>query len=439
MTIATTRGGEWVPGSGGIERPRLRLGFIALNDCAPLVIAKERGFFRQHGLQVTLERQPSWATLRDQLAAGLLDGAHILAPLPLAATLGLGARALPMVVALSLGANGNAITVSLPLYERMRALDPGEVMTRPVSARALARVVAERRAAGRPPLLFGVVFPFSAHNYQLRYWLAAGGVDPDRDVGIVVVPPSATVGMLERGSIDAYCVGEPWNHYAAQVGVGRTAVTGYEIWNNAPEKVLAVTRAWAALHPATHRALVRALLDAARWLDAPAHRLEAVHVIAGESYVDAPVEVVGHAMLPTSVAGSDTLRLRPEATTFFRHAATFPWRSHASWFVAQMLRWGQLTRPVCIRDVAAAVYRPDVYRAAAADLGVAVPTVDEKREGVHTEPWTLTAASAPIPMGPDAFIDGRHFDARDPLSYLASFEVRAPSLDLARLAERNPA
>jgi len=437
MSFRTTiRGGGGIRGRGGIERPQLRLGFVALNDCAPLVIAKERGFFARHGLEVTLARQPSWASLRDELAAGLLDGAHMLAPLPLASTLGLGSMAVPMVVALALSTNGNAVTVSNALYERMRALDPESVMTRPVSARALARVVAARRAAGEPPLILGVVFPFSAHNYELRYWLAAGGVDPDRDLQIVVVPPSGMVTMLEHGSIDGYCVGEPWNEYAVQVGIGRPVVTTYEIWNNAPEKVLAVTRAWAEEHPATHRALVRALLDAACWLDRPENRLETVHVIAGESYVDAPSEIVARSMMPVAVAGQPP-RLPPASSVFFRQAATFPWRSHAAWFVSQMLRWGQLREPVRIAAVVDAVYRPDVYRAAAADLGIAVPAVDAKTEGEHAGPWRLDGGPAPIAMGADAFIDGRTFAMDAVADYLAAFPVRAVSLDLARLAALN--
>lgn len=406
----------------GIEQRDLRLGFVPLTDCAPLVIAKERGFFRRHGLDVTLVREPSWGTVRDNLAAGLLDGAQMLAPMPLAATLGIGAEAVPMVTALCLDLNGNGITVANALYERMRALDPKSIESRPVSARALKRVVELGRTRGDAPLRFGVTFPFSSHNYELRYWVASAGIDPDRDLDIVVAPPCAMVRMLGEGRLDGYCVGEPWNEQAVMLGLGHTVVRTYDLWNNSPEKVLAVTHEWSELHPATHRALVRALVDAACWLDRPENRLEAVHVIAGESYVDAPVEIVGRALLPEPV---EPLRFRPDSTVFFRFAATFPWRSHAAWFVSQMLRWGQIEAPFSMEALVNAVYRPDIYREAVRDLGIPLPACDQKAEGAHTEPWVLEDASEPIPMGPDAFFDGRVFDPSDVCGYVEGFEVRA--------------
>jgi len=408
--------------TNGVEKRELRLGFVPLTDCAPLAIAKERGFFRRYGLDVTLVREPSWSNVRDHLAAGVLDGAQMLAPMPLAATLGIGALAVPMVTALCLDLNGNAITVSNALYERMRALDPSAVEHRPVNARALKRVVDLGRERGDPPLTFGVVFPFSSHNYELRYWVASAGIDPDRDLRIIVAPPCAMVRMLAEGRLDGYCVGEPWNEHAVALGLGHTVASKYDVWNNSPEKVLAVTREWAEQHPGTHRALVRALVDAAAWLDRPENRLEAVHVIAGESYVDAPVDVVGRAMLPEPV---EPLRFRPGGAVFFRFAATFPWRSHAAWFVSQMLRWGQVEAPFSVDALVNAVYRPDIYREAVRELGVAVPAGDHKPEGGHAEPWVLEEASEPIPMGSDVFLDGRIFDPTDVRGYVEGFEVRA--------------
>jgi len=407
---------------GGIEKRALRLGFVPLADCAPLVIAKERGFFRRHGLDVTLVREPAWPAVQEHLAAGALDGAQMLAPMPLAATLGLGAAPVPMVTALCLDLNGNAITVANALYERMRALDPDSTARRPVAARALQRVVELRGRRGDPPLTFGVTSPFSSHNYELRYWVASAGIDPDRDLRIVEAPPCAMVRMLGEGRLDGYCVGEPWNEQAVMLGLGHTVVSKYDVWNNSPEKVLAVTQAWAERHPGTHRALVRALVDAASWLDRPENRLEAVHVIAGESYVDAPVDVVGRAMLPEPV---EPLRFRPGGTVFYRFAATFPWRSHGAWFVSQMLRWGQVQAPFSIDALVNAVYRPDVYREAVRELGVPLPAADHKLEGAHQGPWVLEDASEPIPMGPDAFLDGRVFDPSDVQGYVDGFRVRA--------------
>jgi two-component system, oxyanion-binding sensor len=427
---ATIGSAGWAAAAEDLEKTSLRLGFVPLLDAAPLVIAKERGFFRRHGLDVTLAREPSWANVRDNLAAGRLDAAQMLAPMPLASTLGAGARAVPMLTALSLGLNGNAITVSTELHRRMRELDPQAVQQQPVPARALKRVLDEERRDGRPPRVFAVVFPFSAHNYELRYWLATGGIDPERDLEIRIVPPSAMVEALGEGRIDGYCVGEPWNAYAAHVGCGHTIVRSYEIWNNAPEKVLGVTREWAERHPRTHRALVRALIDAARWIDRDENRLETVHVIAGESYVDAPVEVIERALAATPRG----MTSEGGPGTFYRGAATFPWRSHAIWFVTQMLRWGQVDAPLDIAALVDAVYRTDVYRDAADELGVPTPLVDVKSEGVHDGPWLLHDATVPIAMGPDAFLDGRSFDPADPLRYVASFGA-APHVRLASVAD----
>jgi nitrate/nitrite transport system substrate-binding protein len=339
--------------------------------------------------------------------------------MPLAATLGIGARAVPMLTALSLGLNGNAITVSTELHRRMREIDPQAMQQQPVPARALKRVLDDDRRAGRPPLVLAVVFPFSAHNYELRYWLATGGIDPERELQIRIVPPSGMVEALIEGRIDGYCVGEPWSAYAAHLGCGHTIVRSYEVWNNAPEKVLGVTREWAERHPRTHRALVRALIDAARWIDRPENRLETVHVIAGESYVDAPVEVIERALVgsPRGAAPDGGVG----AGTFYRGAATFPWRSHAVWFVTQMVRWGQLEPSVDVAALVEAVYRTDVYRDAAAELGVPTPLADMKSEGVHDGPWLLEEATVPIAMGPDAFLDGRSFDPGDPWAYVDSF------------------
>jgi nitrate/nitrite transport system substrate-binding protein len=431
--MLTIRSADWAAADEDLEKSTLRLGFVPLLDAAPLVVAKERGFFRRHGLDVTLSRERSWANVRDNLEAGLLDAAQMLAPMTLAATLGAGARAVPMVTALSLGLNGNAITVSADLHRRMRELDPQGMRQYPVPARALAAVIEEERRQGRPPLVFAVVYPFSAHNYELRYWLATGGIDPDQDLEIRIVPPSAMVAALADGTIDGYCVGEPWGAHAAHLGCGHTIVRTYDVWNNAPEKVLGVTREWAERHPHTHRALVRALIDAARWIDRPENRLETVHVIAGESHVDAPVEVIERALAPAPAARPGE-QSSTSAGTFYRGAATFPWRSHAIWFLTQMLRWGQIDPPVDFAALSAAVYRCDVYREAAAPLGIPVPLVDAKEEGVHDGPWLLADATSPIAMGPDAFLDGRTFDPEQPLAYLATLAA-SPTRSATRSAQ----
>lgn len=196
------------------ERDTLTLGMLPLNDAAPLVVARERGFFAAHGLDVTLHVESSWAGLRDAMQLGLLDGAQMLPLMPLASTLGLDGRPTPMLSALTLNLGGNAITVSNALYASMQAAGPEAMVQAPISARALAAVVRQRRAAGQPALRFASVYPFSSHHYQLRYWLAEGGVDPDRDLELRVVPPPLVAEQLEAGWLDGYCVGEPWKRTA---------------------------------------------------------------------------------------------------------------------------------------------------------------------------------------------------------------------------------
>jgi ABC-type nitrate/sulfonate/bicarbonate transport system substrate-binding protein len=424
------------PPKVGLEQTELRLGFVALSDCAPLVIAKERGFFRRHGLSVSLERQPSWANIRDKVAHGLLDGAQMLAPMPLSSTLGLEGLTRPIIAPLALSSSGNAITVSGDLYDRMRETVAAATDEPFDAGRALRRVIRAGQAVGDPPLRLAVVHAYSSHHYQLAYWLAASDIDPERDVLLSVIPPISMVRALQRGEIDGYAVGEPWNQLALDLGIGAPVITCHEIWQSAPEKVFGVTEEWAEQHPSTLRALLRALLEASEWLDRPENRLEAVHVIAGESYVDAPVSTVARSMTRSVRAEGR----RDEAGTkhvFHAGAATFPWASHAVWFLTQMLRWGQIEKPLRIDDLARRVYRADLYRDAAEDLGIAFPESDMKVEGTHDASWSLSRASAAITMGSDRFIDGRVFRPDEPIGYLESFEVSAMRVRLDDLALMN--
>ncbi len=416
----------------------LTIGFVPLTDCAPLVAAHEKGYFARHGLEVTLVKEQSWASIRDKLAYGVFDAAQMLATMPLACTLGVDPVRQPMVTALNLDLNGNAITVSAALYARMLMADPGAMAERPISARALRAVIEQDRAAGRDPLTFAMVFPVSTHNYELRYWLAAGGVDPDRDVRLAVVPPPQMVGQLRAGNIDGYCVGEPWNALAVREGLGRTLLTSYEIWNNGPEKVLGVNREWVERNPATHRALLMALLETARWLDRPDNREEAVRLLARPDYLDVAPEVVRMSMTGTfQFARDEDPRVLPDFNVFHRYAANYPWRSQAVWFITQMLRWGHIDTPIDIRAAVDSVYRPDLYREAAEALGLPTPLEDSKPEGIHAGPWMLGEASGPIEMGADRFLDGRRFDAGRPLDYLAGFAIAHPRVDGAALAAAN--
>lgn len=399
----------------GLEKTALTIGFVPLSDCAPLVVAKEKGFFREHGLDVELSRETSWASIRDKTAYGMLDAAQMLASMPITSSLGIGPLTVPMVTALSLDLNGNAITVSEDLYQRLCAANPGAMRERPLSATALGTLVRAERSKGYAPLTFAVVFPTSTHTYELRYWMAAAGIDPDHDVRLVVVPPSQMVEALRRGQIDGFCVGEPWSQLAVRQGLGRVLITKYELWNNSPEKVLGVTADWAQAHPNTHRALLVALIEAAAWVDRPEHRMTVVDILAQRRYVDAPAEAVRMSMLGTfQYARTEFSRSLPDFNVFHRYAANFPWCSHAVWLITQMQRWGQLGTDVDVRAVAEQVYQPGLYREAARVLGLACPPVDYKTEGEHACVWEYEG----VELGPDRFFDGGMFDPLDATGYL---------------------
>lgn len=404
-----------------VEKQTLTLGFVPLTDCAPLVIALEKDLFAAEGLDVTLSRENSWASVRDKVGVGLLDGAQMLAGLPLAATLGLGCPRMPMLTALGLDLNGNAITVSRALYARMQTADPVALATPATSAQALAQVIAADRAAGRPKLTFAMVFPVSSHHYMLRHWLVSGGIDPDQDVCLTVVPPPQMIHHLKKGTIDGYCVGEPWNALAVSEGLGCAVITSHEIWNNHPEKVFGVMAEWAERHPRTHQAVLRALIRACRWLDEPDNRFEAVRLLADPRYIAVPEAVLGMSLTGAfqRVPGQPP-EVMPDFNVFHRYAANFPWRSHAEICLVQMYRWGQLREAVDIRALAAQVYRPDLYRQAAAALGLAYPTVDAKAEGHHTQPWLLNEASSLILLGPDQALEGLHYTPDGLRDYLVS-------------------
>ncbi len=411
------------------EKHRLKLGFIPLTDCAPLVVAHELGFFRHYGLDVTLSRENSWANIRDKVGMGLLDGAHMLAGIPIAASLGLGSPKMPMLTALGLNLNGNAITVSQALFARMLAADPIAAATPATSAKALQRVIELDKTAGKPQLTFAMVYPVSSHHYLIRHWLASAGIDPNEDIRLIVIPPPQMVNYLRASTIDGYCVGEPWNTLAVQQGLGRMVITSHAIWNNHPEKVFGVSAAWAEQYPHTHQAVLRALLEACRWLDQPTNRLAAVKLLTQNRYVDTPAATLATAMTGTLQYTADQPPVPlADFNVFYRYAATFPWRSHAVLTIAQMYRWGQLAEALDIQAVAEQVYRPELYRQAAGALGLPYPIIDYKPEGVHATAWTLTEATQPIEMGPDLCLAGLRYTPNALMRYLkslASFKGRS--------------
>lgn len=431
-----------VAAGASLEKEELKFGFIKLTDMAPLAIAYEKHFFEDEGLYVTLEPQANWKVLLDRVITGELDGAHMLAGQPLGATIGFGTRA-DVITAFSMDLNGNAITVSNDVWSKMKARIPAGPDGRPqhpIKADALKPVVEEMRAAGKP-FPMGMVFPVSTHNYELRYWLAAGGLHPglytatdtsgqiDADVQLSVTPPPQMPATLEAGTIHGYCVGEPWNQQAVAKGVGVPVVTDVEIWRNNPEKVFGVTKAWAGKNPRTHVAVVKALIRAGMWLDegGGANRAEAARILSRPEYVGADTSVISNALSGTFEFEKGDERKVPDFNVFFRYFATYPYYSDAVWYLTQMRRWGQIpdAKPDSWYDeVARKVYRPDIYREAAAAL------VAEGKAKPEDFPSQTDGYRAPTAE----FIDGVEYDGRQPNAYLAKFAIGLKGDDSATAA-----
>lgn len=340
----------------------IRIGFMPLTDSAPLVVAKQFGFFEAQGLNVTLKREVSWANIRDNLIFNEIQAAHMLAPMLMASSLGVGGIQSKLVTAYSFGLNGNAVSVSNALYAQMSLFEEHLVMKPERCAPVLKKVIAQRKQSGMPVLRFAVVFPFSMHNYLLRYWLASSGIDVDRDVNITVVPPSRVVQALQEDLIDGYCVGEPWNTHAVKNKVGVTLITGYEICNNAPEKVLALKQSWAQANPDVHAKLVKALYSASEWIDDKNNRDELKRTLSAPEYVGAPVESIENALNGEVCNPScSSCRKIEHFALPFKENATLPSQEHAIWILQQMQRWGQVDNSVNLTTIAKSVYWTDFY------------------------------------------------------------------------------
>lgn len=388
-----------------MEHP-VTAGFLPLLDSALLIIAREKGFAADQGVDLTLVRETSWANIRDRVAVGHFDVAHMLAPMPIAAALGLSPIAMPVIAPMALGLGGNAVTVSNPLWERLAEQGAPDTL----DARAVGTALATVAKSSGPKLRFGVVHPHSGHNYELRYWLAASGIDPELDVEIVILPPPLLPDALAAGGIDGYCVGEPWNSVGVDAGAGRIATVKAAIWRSSPEKVLGATEKWAAHNHRALAALLRALYGASEWCGDKANHEEAAQILSLPNYLDKPAGTIGRGL-------SGSLRVAEGRTgsvgDFFipyERAATFPWQSHALWFYSQMVRWGHAKHTAENALRAAASYRPDLYRAAISALGVPVPAANSKVEGALLHPTPVGVNRGTLSLGPDGFFDGRIFD-----------------------------
>lgn len=414
-----------------LEKDELKFGFIKLTDMAPLAIAREKGFFEEEGLFVTLEPQANWKVLLDRVIDGELDGAHMLAGQPLGATIGFGTKA-HVVTSFSMDLNGNGITVSKDVWAEMKKHVPigaDGKPRHPIKADYLKPVVEKYKSQGKP-FKMAMVFPVSTHNYELRYWLAAGGIHPGfyspanvtgqigADALLSVTPPPQMPATLEAGTISGYSVGEPWNQQAVFKGIGVPVITDYEIWKNNPEKVFGVSKGWAEKYPNTHIAVVKALIRAAIWLDANgnANRPEAVKILSRPEYVGADYEVIANSMTGTFEYEKGDKRPVPDFNVFFRYFATYPYVSDAVWYLTQMRRWGQIdeAKPdAWYHEQAKKVYRPEVYLKAARLL------VEEGKAAKEDFPWATDGYRAPQ----SEFIDGVVFDGRKPNEYLEKLPI----------------
>ncbi|SIP94363.1 CmpA/NrtA family ABC transporter substrate-binding protein [Marinobacterium stanieri] len=423
------------------EKEELKFGFIKLTDMAPLAIAYEKQYFEDEGLYVQLEAQANWKVLLDRVIDGQLDGAHMLAGQPLGATIGYGTEA-HIVTAFSMDLNGNGITVSNDIWEQMKEHIPvGEdgKPVHPIKADYLKPVVDKYRAEGKP-FNMGMVFPVSTHNYELRYWLAAGGIHPgyyaphkgdtsgqqQADALLSVTPPPQMPATLEAGTIYGYCVGEPWNQQAVFKGIGVPVITDYEIWKDNPEKVFGVSKAWADQYPNTHIRVVKAMIRAAKWLDENnnANRPEAVDILSRPEYVGADAEVIANSMTGTFEYEKGDKREVPDFNVFFRHHATYPYYSDAIWYLTQMRRWGQISEQKpdsWYMDVAKKVYRPDVYRIAAEEL------IAEGKMAASDFPDFASEDGFKAPQ--TQFIDGVTYDGTKPNEYLQKFDIGLKGAD----------
>ncbi|MGR3811101.1 CmpA/NrtA family ABC transporter substrate-binding protein [Jiulongibacter sp. NS-SX5] len=411
-----------------IEKPQLTFGFIKLTDMAPLAIAKELGYFEDEGLYVTIEAQSNWKNVLDRVIDGELDGSHMLAGQPIAAGAGFGRQA-ELVTPFSMDLNGNGITVSNDVWAKMKPNVPKGADGKPIhpiKADALKPVIQEYKNGGKP-FKMGMVFPVSTHNYEIRYWLAAAGINPgfytadniqgqiDADVLLSVTPPPQMPATLEAGTIYGYCVGEPWNQQAVFKGIGVPVTTNYDVWKNNPEKVFVMTKKFVEENPNTAKAVTKALIRAGKWLDDPANRPQAVGILSMPDYVGADSVVIANSMTGTFEFEKGDKREMPDFNVFYKYNATYPFYSDGVWFLTQMRRWGQIPEEKpkewydeTIRDI----YRPDVWLKAANELVAEgkIPAEDIPETDGYKSPTA-------------DFIDGVTYDGKDPIGYLSNFAI----------------
>lgn len=382
-------GGAWA--DEGPETPQIRIGIIALTDCSSIVMAHELGLFKKHGIESTVSKEASWAVIRDRLTLGENQATHMLYGMPYASTLGLlGSPKKPMVIPFCLNRNGQAITLDKSLLEK-------GVKT----PQDLKPIADEAKQKGEP-LTFAMTFPPGTHAMWMRYWLGAGGINPDKDVTLITIPPPQMVANMKVGKMHGFCVGEPWNARAVADGIGYTAITSQQIWPDHPEKVFGMTAEFAEKNPRTVKALLRALTEASQFIDVMENRPKVAEVVSRPQYINVAPEVILGRLQGNYDYGDGRSGFDPKYMTFYDRETNFPWKSHGLWWMSQFRRWGMIGEGVDYAQVASAVNRTDLYREVAKEMSIAAPAADVKAE---------------------TLFDGVAFDPADPERYAKAFAV----------------
>ncbi len=413
-----------------LEKEQIKLGFIKLTDMAPLAVAYEKGYFEDEGLYVTLEAQSNWKIVLDRVISGELDGSHMLMGQPIGATIGIGTKA-DMITPFAMDINGKGITISNEVYNKIKDKLPKDAagkVVHPISAKVLAPVVADMKAQGKA-FKMAMVFPVSSHNYSLRYWLAAGGLNPgfysstdvsgqvNADVLLSVTPPPQMPATMEAGTINGYSVGEPWNQQAIFKNVGVPIATDDEFFDAIPDKVFGVTKAWADKNPNTLLAITKAMIRASLWLDANngGNRKEAAAIISRPEYVGADVRVISKSLLNSFEYGKGDVRNAPNFNVFSRGFASYPFVGDGVWTLTQMRRWGQIDQKpdAWYAETAKKVNRVDIYMKAAQLL------IEEGKAKASDFPMDSDGYRAPW----KAKLDGIEFDGKQPNAYVEKFDI----------------
>jgi len=389
--------------SSGPEVTGAKLGFIALTDASALIIAKEKGFFAKHGVpDVEVLKQASWGATRDNLVLGSagngIDGAHILTPMPYLMTAGKITQnnvPLPMKIVARLNLDAQAISIASAYADLRVGVDAG----------ILKETFAHKKAAGAPAKI-AMTFPGGTHDLWIRYWLAAGGINPDADVETIVVPPPQMVANMKVGTMDCFCVGEPWNAQLVHQGIGYTAVNTAEIWARHPEKSLALRADFADRNPKTVAALLMAVMEAQQWCDDFADKEEMADIVSKRSWFNVPKsDIIGRLKGEYDYGNGKVVAQSPHFMKFWRDQASFPFKSHDTWFLTENIRWGKLAPDTDIKALVGQVNGADIWREAAKTLGVAdIPASDSR--------------------GKETFFDGKVFDPDNPATYLASLAIK---------------